>query len=119
MLFRSRFFLPTYFLTYKKDFELEIKLQFIKSYSSERLQKTFYSHQILEQYKNNNNKKKTHLKKYIQYLFQQALKYKIIKNNLQIEFKNKKKETKLIEIQKLTPLLIGQSQVIRFYEKLF
>lgn len=53
-----RFFFPSYFLTYQKDFELEIKLQFIQSYSTESLQKTFYSHQILEQYKNNNNKKK-------------------------------------------------------------
>ena len=113
------FFLPIYFLTYQKDFELEIKLQFIQSYSNESLQKIFYSHQILEKYKNNNNKKKAHLKQYIQHLFQQALKHKIIQNNLQIEFKNKKKKTQFIEIQKLTPLLIGQSQVIRFYEQLF
>ena len=61
-------------------------------YSNESLQKIFYSHQILEQYKNNNNKKKAHLKQYIQHLFQQALKHKIIQNNLQIEFKNKKKD---------------------------
>ena len=98
---------------------MEIKLQFIQSYSNESLQKTFYSHQILEQYKNNNNKKKAHLKQYIQHLFQQALKHKIIQNNLQIEFKNKKKKTQFIEIQKLTPFLIGQSQVIYFYEQLF
>ena len=32
------------------------------------------------------------LKQSIQHLFQQALKHKIIQNNLQIEFKNKKKE---------------------------
>lgn len=49
--YSCRFFLPTYFFTYQKDFELEIKLQFIQSYSNESLQKTFYSHQILEQYK--------------------------------------------------------------------
>ena len=85
LFYSYRFFLPTYFLTYQKDFELEIKLQFIQSYSNESLQKIFYPHQILEQYKNNNNKKKA----------------------------------QFIEIQKLTPLLIGQSQVIRFYEQLF
>ena len=119
LFYSYRFFLPTYFLTYQKDFELEIKLQFIQSYSNESLQKIFYSHQILEQYKNNNNKKKAHLKQYIQHLFQQALKHKIIQNNLQIQFKNKKKKTQFIEIQKLTPLLIEQSQVIRFYEQLF
>ena len=119
LFYSYRFFLPTYFLTYQKDFELEIKLQFIQSYSNESLQKIFYSHQILEQYKNNNNKKKAHLKQYIQHLFQQALKHKIIQNNLQIQFKNKKKKTQFIEIQKLTPLLIGQSQLIHFYEQLF
>lgn len=85
LFYSYRFFLPPYFLTYQKDFELEIKLQFIQSYSNESLQKIFYSHQILEQYKNNNNKKKA----------------------------------QFIEIQKLTPLLIGQSQVIHFYEQLF
>jgi len=46
----------------------------------------------LKQYKNNNNKKKAQFKQYIQHLFQQALKHKIIQNNLQIEFKNKKKD---------------------------
>ena len=56
LFYSYRFFLPTYFLTYQKDFELEIKLQFIQSYSRKSLQKTFYSHQILGQYKNNNNK---------------------------------------------------------------
>ena len=119
LFYSYRFFLPTYFLTYQKDFELEIKLQFIQSYSNISLQKTFYSHQILEQYKNNNNNnKKAQLKQYIKNLFQQALKHKIIQNNLQIEFKNKKRETQFIEIQKLTPLIIRQSQVIHFYEQL-
>ena len=93
LFYSYRFFLPTYFLTYQKDFELEIKLQFIQSYSNQSLQKTFYSHQILQQYKNNNNKKKAHLKQCIQHLFQQALKHKISQNHLQIEFKNKKRDT--------------------------
>ena len=82
LFYSYRFFFPTYFFIYQKNFELEIKLQFIQSYSNESLHKTFYSHQILEQYKNNSNKKKT----------------------------------QFIEIQKLSFLLIGQSQVIHFYE---
>lgn len=47
LFYSYRFFLPTYFFTYQKDFELEIKLQFIQNYSNESLQKIFYSHQIL------------------------------------------------------------------------
>ena len=82
LFYSYRFFLPTYCLTYQKDFELEIKLQFIQSYSNESLQKTVYYHQILEPYKNNNNNKKAYLKQYIQHLFQQALKRKIILNML-------------------------------------
>jgi hypothetical protein len=114
-----RFFFPTYFLTYQKDFELQIKLQFIQSYSTENLKKTFYSKQILDEYKHTNNQKKAQLKRLIQYSFQQALKHKIIQNDCQIEFKNKKRKTQSIQIQKLTSLLIGQSERINFYERLF
>jgi len=114
-----RFFLPTYFLTYQKDFELQIKLQFIASYSTENLKKTFYSNQILDKYKHTNNQKKARLKQLVQHSFQQALKHKIIQNDCYIEFKNKKRKTQAIQIEKLTPLLIGQSERIHFYERLF
>lgn len=79
-----RFFLPNYFLTYQKDFELQIKFQFIQSYSSQGLKKTFNSKQILDKYKRANNQKKAQLKK----LIQQALKHKTIQKHFQIEFKN-------------------------------
>ena len=118
-LYSYRFFFPTYFLTYQKDFELQIKLQFIQSYSTENLEKTFYSNQILDRYKKANNQKKAQLKRFILYSFQQALKHKIIQNYCQIEFKNKKRKTQFVQIQKLDPLLIGQSDTINFYERLF
>ena len=114
-----RFFLPKYFLTYQKHFELQIKLQFIQSYSSQNLKKTFYLNQILGQYKDVNNQKKAQLKRLIQESFQQALKHKIIQNYCQIEFKNKKRKTQYVQIQDLNPLLIGQSNTIDFYERLF
>ena len=74
---------------------------------------------MLDEYKHNNNQKKAQLKRLIQYSFQQALKHKIIQSHCQIEFKNKKMKTKSIQIQELTSLLIGQSEVIHFYERLF
>jgi hypothetical protein len=104
---------------YQLDFELQIKLQFIQSYSSEKLKKTFYSSQILGAYKNSNNQKKARLKRLIQYSFQQALEHKIIQDHCQIEFKSKKIKTRSIQMQELSPLLIGQSEVINFYERLF
>ena len=98
---------------------MRIKLQFIQSYSTEKLQKTFYSRQILDHYQHTNNRKNRQLKESIQDYFQQALKYKIIKSDCQLEFKNKKIKTQPIQVQKLTPLLIGQSEKIYFSEVLF
>ena len=80
--------------------------------------KTFYCSRILEQYNKNNNKKKSQLKQFILQTFQQALKHKIIQGHCQIEFKNERK-TQDIEILKLNSLLIGQSKLIHFYERLF
>ena len=98
---------------------MQIKLQFIQSYSTEKLEKTFYSKQILDKYKKTNNQKKAQLKQLIQDSFQQALKHKIIQKYCQIEFKNKKIKTQFVQIKKLNSLLIGQSDTINFYERLF
>lgn len=111
-----RFFFPTYFITYQHDFELQIKLQFIQSYSTKNLKKIFYSEQILDQYKKANNQKKAKIKENIQHTFHQALKHQMVQDNCEIEFKNKKRKTQPIQIQNLTPLLIGQSENIYFYE---
>lgn len=97
-----RFFLPNYFLTYQKDFELQIKLQFIQSYSSQKLKKTFYSNQLLDQYKQANNQKK-----------------KIIQKHCQIEFKNKKRKAQSSPIQELNTLIISQSDTINYYQRMF
>lgn len=113
-----RFFFPTYFMTYQHDFELQIKLQFIQNYSTKNLKKTFYSEQIVDQYKQANNQKITQIKKCIQHTFYQALKHRIIQDNCQIKFKSKKIKTHFIQIRDLTPLLIGQSEKIHFYEKI-
>jgi len=43
----------------------------------------------------------------------------MVQNYCQIKSKNKKRKTQSIQIQKLTPLLIGQSEKIYFYEKVF
>ena len=116
-----RFFFPTYFIQYQLDIELQIKLQFIQSYSTKNLKKAFYLEQILDQYKQANNQKKAQIKKHIQYTFHQALEHRMIQDNCQIKFKSKKKKTKTqsIQIRNLTPLLIGQSEKIYFYEKIF
>lgn len=114
-----RFFFPRYFMTYQYDFELQIKLQFMQSYSTKNLKKVFYLEEILNQYKQANNQKKVKIKKIIQNTFFQALEHQMVQDNCQIKFKNKKRETQLIEIRNLTILVIGQGIKICFYEKIF
>jgi hypothetical protein len=97
--------------------ELQIKLQLIEGYSTENLKKVFYTDQVLSKYKRANNKKKSLIKLHIQDTFYQALKHQMIQDNCQMKFKNKK--TQSIQILNITPLLIGQSEKIYFYEKLF
>lgn len=114
-----RFFFPTYFITYQLDFELQIKLQFIQSYSTKKIKKAFYLEQILDQYKLANNQKKAQIKEHIQYTFHKALEHRMIQDNCQIKFKSKKRKTQYIQLRNITPLLIGQSEIIYFYEKVF
>jgi len=114
-----RFFFPTYFITYQLDFELQIKLQFIQSYSTKKLKKAFYLEQILDQYKQANNQKKAQIKQHIQHTFHKALEHQMIQDNCQIKFKNKKRKTQYIQLRNITPLLIGQSEIIYFYERVF
>jgi hypothetical protein len=52
-------------MTHRLDFELQIKLQFIQSYSTPNLKKAFYLEQILDQYKQANNQKKALIKQHI------------------------------------------------------
>ena len=118
-MYNYRFFLPNYYLTYQYDFELQVKLYFIQTYSSQSLTKTFYVHKILDQYKNSNNQKKSQVKHLIKHSFQQALVHKIIQNYCRVEFKDKTRKSKFIEIKKLNNLIIGQSDAINFYELLF
>lgn len=108
-----RFFFLAYFITSTHDFELQIKLQFIQSYSTKNLKKIFYLEQILDQYK------KAKIKKSIQHTFHQALEHRMVQDNCQIKFKSKKRKTQSIQIRNLTSLLIGQSEEIYFYEKIF
>lgn len=118
-LYSYRFFLPSYFLTYQKDFELQVKLHFIKVYGSRSLKKTFDVHKIMEYYQKNNNHKKSQIKQLIQDSLQQALVYKMIQNDCEVEFINTMRKPKLMNINQLTPLIVGQSYAINFYELSF
>lgn len=118
-LYSYRFFLPSYYLSYKKDFELQVKLHFIQTYGSQRLKKTFYVNKVMEHYKSSNNHKKSQIKHLIKDSLQQALGYKIIQNYCEVEFRNPTRKSKLMEINQLSSLIIRQSNAINFYESSF
>ena len=56
---------------------------------------------------------------HLEYTFDQALEYRMIQDNCQIKIKNKTRKIQFIPIRNLTSLIIGQSETIYFYEKLF
>ena len=56
---------------------------------------------------------------HLEYTFDQALECGMIQDNCQIKFKNKTRKIQFIPIRNLTSLIIGQSETIYFYEKLF
>jgi len=70
----------------------------------------------LNQYKKNNNQKKTQIKQLIHESFRQALVSKIIQDDCQVEFKNKERKPQFIKIEKLNNLILGQTDVVDFYE---
>lgn len=82
-----------------------------------KIKKAFCLEQILNQYKQANNQKRTQIKEHIQYTFHKILEHRMVQDNCQIKFKSKKRKTQYIQLQNITPLLIGQSKITYFYEK--
>ena len=79
-----------------------------ETYSTENLTKTFDSNKILDKSQRANNNKKTQIKQFIQASFQQALQHNLInfiQDYCHIQFQNRKKKAKSVQIQKLSPLL--------------
>lgn len=73
----------------------------------------------MQRYKSTNNHKKAQIKHLIKDSLQQALAYKMIQNYCEVEFVNPTRKSKLMEINQLSPLIIGQSSILKFYELLF
>ena len=67
----------------------------------------------MECYKSTNNHKKAQIKHVIKDSLQQALPYKTIQNYCEVEFINPTRKSKLMEINQLSPLIIGQSSIIK------
>ena len=101
------------FLTYKNIYYLQIKLKVIEAISTIPLEKVFYVEVFMEQF-NISTSKKAIIKKHIVKIFNQLQMVGIIKNHYRLI----KKSEQIEEINKLTHLLLGQTNRIYFYENL-
>lgn len=78
-----RFFLPEEFLIYKDKYDIEVKLQFIQSFSVSSLEKKFDVEDFLNQF-SIPNQKRTEVKKRIIKLFDELKNYKLIDTQFRI-----------------------------------
>ena len=107
------FSFPNTFLTYKNIYDLQVKLKLIEAISTIPLEKIFYVKVFLEQF-NISTSKKAIIKKRIVKIFNQLQKVGIIKNHYIVI----KKSQQIEQVDALTHLLVGQANIIYFYENL-
>ena len=104
---------PSTFLTFQNIYDLQIKLRIIESLSTVPLEKLFHAELFLQQF-NTSASKKASIKKNVVKLFNQLQMTGIIQSH----YKLIKKSNLIIEVNSLTPLLVGQTKTIYFYENL-
>ena len=107
------FVFPVNFLSYQTTYELHVKLQIIQVMSQNSLEKVFYVKVFLDQF-NVPQQKKAQLKKLISRTFKELQDSQLIQNQFQLITKS----GKIQQINQLIPIRIGQSEIIRFYERL-
>jgi hypothetical protein len=107
------FSFPSSFISYQTNHELQVKLRIIQCMSTNSLEKVFHAIDFLEQF-NVSTQKQAHIKKLIVESFHQLQEHNRIEN----QFKLITKSGLIKEINKISPLRVGQSKTILFYEKL-
>lgn len=108
------FSFPNTFLTYQNTYDLQIKVKLIQAISTIPIEKIFYVQVFLEQF-NISTSKKTIVKKHIVEIFNQLQRIGIIKNHYTLI----KKSQRIQQVDRLTHLLLGQSNKIYFYENIY
>ena len=103
------FLLASSLIIYKNTYELQIRYKILQNFSVNDLTKTLDVDTLLKSFNASQKRYADNKKEIIRQLNQLP-----IRKEYQLQFKNGK--TKIIT--KLTPLLIGKTQTIHFYEKL-
>ena len=111
--YRYPFSFPNTFITYKNIYDLKVKLEVIQAISKVSLEKVFYVEVFLEQF-SVPTKNKAIIKKQIVKTFNYLQTAGIIKNN----YKLIKKSQQIEQVDLLTHLLVGQANIIYFYENI-
>ena len=96
-------------INYKNTYELQIRYKIFQNFSVNDLKKTFDVQILLNSF-NASQKRHVNNKKEIIKQFNQLL----IRNQYELHLKNGK--TRIVD--KLTPLLVGKTKTMYFYEKL-
>lgn len=96
-------------IIYKNTYELQIRYKIFQNFSVNDLKKTFDVQILLNSF-NASQKRHVNNKKEIIKQFNQLL----IRNQYELHLKNGK--TRIVD--KLTPLLVGKTKTMYFYEKL-
>ena len=103
------FILTSSLIIYKNTYELQIRYKILQNFSVNDLKKTLDVQILLNSF---NVSQKRHANNKIEIIRQ--LNQLPIQNRYELHFKNG--ETKIVD--KLTPLLIGKTKIMHFYEKL-
>ena len=108
-LYDYPFNLNSSLLTYKTTYELQIRLQILQSFAVNHLEKTLDVQTLLQKFNASTKKQADNKRKIITHLNQLP-----IHQEYKLHLKNGKTQIKT----KLTPLLIGKTKIIHFYEKI-
>ena len=108
-LYDYPFILTNSLIIYKNTYELQIRYKILQNFSVNDLKKTFDVQILLDSFNVSQNRNANNKREIIRQLNQLP-----IQNQYELHLKNGK--TKIVD--KLTPLLIGKTQIMHFYEKI-
>ena len=117
------FSFPNSYLIYQDKYDMQIKLQIIKSFANTNLTKEFKVLEFLQEFRNVPNATKAHIKELILKAFQQLLQEGLIRKQITLQVLGNKRINKLrlrktlqLQLTELTPLLIGKTELIHYFE---
>ena len=117
------FSFPKSYLSYQDKYDMQVKLQIIKSFANTTLQKEFRVLEFLQKFRSTPNTIKAHIKDLILNAFQALLQEKLIRKQITLQIVGNKRKNKpqlrktlQIELTQLTPLLIGKTETLFYLE---